>query len=146
MPTPAGGGLHRHRAAGQLARLDRREGQGIDAAFGLDRRRLQRLARLGGDRLGQVLAALANQLRGAIEQSGALVLGEVGRLEGLVGGLDRPVDERRIAFGYPADDGPVIGALHLSPLAGLDPLAGGKKLVINRLHRLRGHLVSSLVA
>ncbi len=77
---------------------------------------------------------LADQLGGAIERRGALVLGKVGRLEGLVGGLGGAIDERRVAFGDPTDNGPVVGALYLPPLAGLDPLARGEELVIDRLH------------
>ena len=96
-------GLHRHRAAGQLARLDRGEGEGVDAAFGLDPGCLQRLAGLGGDRQRQVLDPLADQLGGAVEQRGALVLGEIGGLEGLAGGLGGAVDERGVAFGDAAD-------------------------------------------
>ena len=56
-------GLHRHRAAGQLARLDRGEGEGLGAAAGLDRRRLQRLAGLGGDRQRQVLESVRRRSR-----------------------------------------------------------------------------------
>ena len=113
------GGLHRHRAAGQLARLDRREGQRVGAAGGLDPGRLQRLAGLGGDRQRQVVEPLADQLGGAVEHRGPLVLGEVGRLEGLLGGFGGAVDERRVALRDPADDGAVVGAAHLAPLAGL---------------------------
>ncbi len=67
--------------------------------------RLQRLARLGGDRQRQVVEPFADQLGGAVEDGGALVLGEVGRLEGLLGGEDRAVDQRRVAARDPADDG-----------------------------------------
>ena len=139
MPTPAGGGLHRHRATGQLARLDRGEGEGVDAALGLDRGRLDRLAGLGGDRLRQVLDPLADQLGGAVEVGGALVLGEVGGLEGLAGGLDGAVDGAGVTERDAPDRAAVVGALDLAPLAGLDPLAGHEKLVIDRVHRLRSH-------
>ena len=98
---------------------------------GLDRGRLQRLAGLGGDRQRQVLDPLADQLGGAVEHRGALVLGEVGGLEGLVRRLGGAVDERRVAVRDPADDAAVVGALDLAPLAGLDPLAGREKLVID---------------
>ena len=133
------GGLHRHRAAGQLARLDRGEGEGLDAAAGLDGRRLQRLAGLGGDRQRQVLGPLGGELGGAVEHRGPLVLGEVAGLEGLLRRADGAVDERRVALGDPADDGPVVGAQDLVPLAGRHPLAGGEELVIDRLDRLCRH-------
>ncbi len=86
-------GLHRHRAAGQLAGLGRGEGQGADAAFRLDRRGLDRLAGLGGDRLRQVIDPLGDQVGGAVQHRGALVLGEIGGRERLVRGLDRPLDQ-----------------------------------------------------
>ena len=133
-------GLHRHRAAGQLARLDRGEGQGVDAALGLDRGGLQRLAGLGGDRQRQVLDPLADQLRRR---------GRAPRRARAGGSRPtrRPPARRSAArstsaaspCGDPADDGAVVGALDLAPLAGLDPLAGGEELVIDRLHRLRRH-------
>ena len=108
-------GLHRHGAPGQLARLDRGEGEGVDAALGLDPRGLQRLAGLGGDRQRQVVASLGDQLGGAVQHRGALVLGEVARLEGGLRGDHRPVDQRRVALRHPADDRPVVGALNLVP-------------------------------
>ena len=117
------GGLHRHGAAAQLARLDRGEGERVDAAAGLRLRRLQRLARLGGDRQRQIVDPLADQLGGAVEHRGALVLGEVAGLEGGARGDRAAVDQRRVALRDPADDGPVVGALDLAPLAGLHPLA-----------------------
>ena len=116
----------------------------VDAALRLDRGGLDRLARLGGDRQRQLVDPLADQLGGAVEDLGARVLGEVGGLEGLVGGPRRAVDERRVALGDPADRGAVVGAPHLVPLAGLDPLAGGEELVIDCLDCLRRHARSPL--
>ena len=49
-------------------------------------------------------------------------------------GLDGAVDQRRVTLGDPPDDGAVVGALDLAPLAGLEPLAGDEELVIDRLH------------
>ena len=46
---------------------------------------------------------------------------------------------RRVALGDPADRAAVVGALDLGPLAGLEPLAGGEKLVVGRLDCLRRH-------
>ena len=104
-----------------------------------DPRRLQRLARLGGDRQREVVEPLAGQLGGAVEDGGALVLGEVARLEGGAGGDRAAVDQRRVAQRDPADDGPVVGALDLAPLTGLDPLARGEELVVDCLDGLRRH-------
>ena len=132
-------GLHRHGAAGQLARLDRGEDQRVDAAPGLGLGGLQRLAGLGGDRQRELVEPLGDQLGGAVEHGGALVLGEVGRLEGGPGGDRAAVDQRRVAERDPADGGAVVGALDLAPLARLRPLAGGEELVVDRLHRLRRH-------
>ena len=78
----------------------------------------------------------AHQVRGAVEHRGALVLGEVAGREGLVGRLGGPVHQRRVALRHPADQGAVVGALDLGPLAGLDPLAGDQQLVVRRLDRL----------
>ena len=139
MPAPAGGGLHRHRAAGQLARLDRGEGERVDAALRLDRGGLDRLAGLGGDRQRQLLDPLADQLGGAVQGGGALVLGEVGGEEGLVRGGDRALDRGFVAERDPPDRAAVVGTLDLAPLAGLDPLARDEQLVIDRVHRLSSH-------
>ena len=136
----AGGrGLHRHRAAGQLARLDGGEGEGVDAARRLRPGGLQRLARLGGDRQGEVVEPLADQLRGPVEHRGARVLGEVRALEGRLRRPRGAIDQRRVALGDPPHDRPVVGAADLVPLAGRHPLAGREELVIDRLDCLRGH-------
>ena len=67
--------------------------------------------------------------------------GKSAGLEGRVRGLDRALDQRCVAQRDPADDAAVVGALHLAPLAGLDPLAGGEELVIGCLDGLRRHRV-----
>ena len=134
-----GRGLHRHRAAGQLARLGRGEGEGGDAALRLDGGGLQRLAGLGGDRQRQVLLALGDQLGGALQHLGPRVLGKVAGAEGLVGGLDRAVDQRLVALGDAPDRALVVGTLDLAPLTGRRPLAGDEQLVVGRLHGLRCH-------
>ena len=56
----------------------------------------------------------ADQLGGAVEDRGALVLGEVGGEEGLVGGGDRALDRRRVADRHPPDHAAVVGALDLA--------------------------------
>jgi len=94
----------------------------------------QRLARLGGDRQGEVLDPLADQLSGAVEHGGTLVLGEVGRPERFHRRLGGLVDQRCVALCDAAGHGAVVGAAYLVPLAGLAPLARSEELVVWLLH------------
>ena len=97
------------------------------------------VAGLGGDRRRQLVAALGDQLGGAVKHFRPRVLREVSRLESFVGGLDRPLDQRFVTLRDPADDAAIVRALHLVPLARLPPLAGGEELVVGRLYGLRRH-------
>ena len=127
----AGGrGLHRHGLTGQLAGLDGGEGQRGDGPLGFGPRGLDRLAGLGGNGRRQLVLALGDDSRRAVEDRGALVLGQVAGLEGGARRLRRAIDERRVADRHPPDHGAVVGALDLGPLAGLHPLAGDDQLVV----------------
>ncbi len=88
----------------------------------------------------RTLDPLTDQLGSPIEDRGALVLGKIGRLEGLAGGPHGAVDQGRVAKRHPADRAAVVGALDLAPLAGLAPLASGEELVVDCLDRLHRHL------
>jgi hypothetical protein len=99
-------------------------------------------ASIGGDRHREVVLALGDQPRGAVEHGGALVRGKPSGLEDGAGGVDRLADESGVALGDPADQGLVVGGLDLRPLPGLGPLAGDVKLVIRCLNGLGRHLLS----
>jgi hypothetical protein len=103
----------------------------VDAALRLDRRGLDRLAGLGGDRQRQLVDPFADQLGGAVEDSARACWGKSADSKPPA----RPrgaVDERGVAWATRPTRA-VVGAPHLVPLAGLDPLAGGEELVIDRL-------------
>ena len=134
------GGLHRHRAAGQLARLDRGEGQRVDAALGLDRRRLQRLAGLGGDRQRQVLDSRSPTSSAARSSIAARSCwGKSAGLEGLVRGLDGPVDQRRVALRRPGRPRCRRRGSSPRPTRRSRSTRRRRELVVDRLDRLRRH-------
>ena len=108
-------GVHRDDVAGELARLDRREGVGRHRARRLDARGLDRLARLVGDRAGHVLVPLAQQARDPVEDRGALV-GRQRGLEGARGRVDRPPGVVGAGLWRTADDLTGVRGAHLDPL------------------------------
>ncbi len=137
----AGGrGLHRHRAAGQLARLDRGEGRACrrsarprpspSSAACRPRRRSSgpapRSARATSSAARSSTAA--RSCWGKSAASKASWAASIARSTSAASPwATRPTD------------GAVVGALDLGPLAGLDPLAGDEELVVDRLDRLRRH-------
>ena len=65
--------VDRDAAAGERARLDRREGERLHAPVDLDERLLQRLADFAGEQSRKFLAALADRRCGSVEDLRALV-------------------------------------------------------------------------
>ena len=76
LPCAGGRSVHRNHLAGELACLDRGEGERRDRALRLDPRRFHRLARLGGDRCARPRRAFLEQPRRPVEDPRALVRGQ----------------------------------------------------------------------
>ncbi len=72
LPSPLGDGVEGDHVAGQRARLGGGELERADGPLGLDPGRLDRLGRLPGDDLGELVAALGEQAGRGVEDLGPL--------------------------------------------------------------------------
>jgi hypothetical protein len=114
--------IERNPAAGQRARLDRREGERLNAPVDLHERLLQRFADLTRQQAGELLTALADRVCRSVENLRALVCGKslTHRLRGrgdrpprLVGSDDRNRGYCRSVPGR-ADDPRFVAAQRLA--------------------------------
>jgi len=115
-------GVDHHAAAGQRPRLRGREGDGLDGAVDLHQRLGDGLASLQCERAGQVLAALAHDRGGPVEDLGAPVGREPGG-HGAGGGVDRGPGRVGAHHWHLADESSVVGRPDLERHAAGDPLA-----------------------
>ena len=107
-------GVHRHHLAGELARLDGRHRVRRHRPRHLDARRLQRLARLGGDLLRRLVGPASERARDAHEDLGALVRGER-RLHRPLGRVERPPRLRGARLRDPRHGRAVVRRVDLDP-------------------------------
>ena len=118
--------VHRDDLAREPPCLDGGEDVGRDRALGLDAGRLQRLARLGRDRLRRFFLPFLQEVRDPVEDPGSLVSRE-GCRHCLLGGSQRTPRLVGAALRDPADDFPGVGGANLGPVARLDPLAADQE-------------------
>ena len=110
-------GVHRYDLSGERSRRDRRERERGDGALRLDAGGLDRLRGLGRDHPGEVLGALREQLRGAIEDLGALPGGQRSGVQHGLRGPHRRVDLLRSARGDAPQQLAVVRRAYLDPFA-----------------------------
>jgi len=129
--------VHRHHLAGELARLDGREGVGGHGALGLDPGGLERLARFVRDLAGHFIMTAPEAHCDLDEDLRALVRGQwlAHRLGSRVDGLRRFGSP---GFRDPADDLAGVGRADLDPVAGLDPFAAHEQLFFGGRHGHEG--------
>ena len=107
-PSPAARRVHRDHLAREPPRDGRRGLVRRDGPLRLDARGLHRLAGLGGDRARDLVVALGQEHRRALEDLGALVGGQ--RLgHRALGGVDRRACERRVGARHATDDVARVG-------------------------------------
>ena len=134
LPDPGRGCVHRDDVAGELPRLDGGHRERRRRARGLDARRLHRLARLGRDRPRDLLRALLDEARGAIEDRRALVRGQRLAIARSAASTAR-ARLGRATLRDAADERAVVRRANLEPVAGLDPLAVDEELPLDRGRR-----------
>ena len=118
-PSPAGRRVHRHDLAGEPARLDSGEREGGGRALCLDPGRLQRLARLGGDRSAPPPPARSSSSRAVASRIRARSCAGSGVAHRALRGVERPPRLGCAASGDAPDELARVRRAHLGPVAGL---------------------------
>ena len=119
--------------AGQRAGLGGGELERADRPLGLDPGRLDRLGRLPGDDLGELVAALGEQAGGGVEHLGPLPPRQRAAGERGLARRHRAVDVVGSADGNPADLGAVERRRDGGRLGSTEPLAGERTVNVGVL-------------
>ena len=130
---PGGRRVHRHGVAGELARLDRRHGEGRDRAGSLDPCRLHGLARLSGDRPSRVVGALCEKSGDAVEDGGTLVRRQWVRHRSFCG-VESASCLLGACAGHPSDHVARVRRADVDPVARLDPVSADEEALLDRGH------------
>ena len=109
LPSPTSDSVHGHHLAGERAGLGGGERERRHRAPSFDASGLDRLGRFFGDGAGELLVALAEQLRGTIEDLGALPRRQRALAVHRRGRRDRAIHLLGVARGHAVDLVPVEG-------------------------------------